>query len=200
MMKYYFCFLMIALAFCACCGNKSKTPEIVKEKSLWIDASANLQTFLVKENVGKYLDKTVETGFTKIIVDVRSGSGYPMYPSKVLPEIKVMNGKAVHRNWDYLGYFIEEAHQRGLKITASIPVFVGGRQHNGEGMAYDDPAKWDGKSSVEYHPQRGMIDIRDNSSQSHVFMNPLDPDWRRIALNYFSARRIPSLIPSQRSY
>ena len=171
----------VLLALNGCGGTK---PEMVaeKEKSLWIDASANLHTFLIKENVGKYLDKAAETGFTKIILDVRAGSGYPMYPSKVLPEITVLNGKKTDRDWDYLGYFVTEAHKRNLKITASIPVFSGGRQHNSEGMVYDDP-KWDGKSSVEYHPQRGMIDIRDNHSQHHVFMNPLDPDWRKISFD-----------------
>ena len=174
---------IIALCFLAlngCGGNRSKTT--VKEKSIWIDAPANLKTFLVKENVGKYLDKAVETGFTKIILDVRAPSGYPMYPSKVLPEATVVEGEKVHRDWDYLGYFIEEAHKRNLKVTASITVFTGGRQVNGEGMVYDDP-KWNGKSSIEYTPDRGMIDIRDNHSKSHVFMNPLDPDWRKITLD-----------------
>jgi uncharacterized lipoprotein YddW (UPF0748 family) len=180
-----FCFLMVVLALNSCGGNRQK-PQVeksaAKEKSLWIDASANLQTFLVKENVGTYLDKAVETGFTKVIVDVRAGSGYPMYPSKVLPEIKVLNGHEVHRDWNYLQYFLDEAHQRNLKVTASITVLSGGRQHNREGMVYDDP-KWNGKSCVEYHPQRGMIDIRENPSQHHVFMNPLDPDWRNLTLD-----------------
>ena len=180
-----FCVALCLLLLNSSCGGGSKsTSEMAaKEKSLWFDASANLQTFLVKENVGKYLDKAAETGFTKVIIDVRAGSGYPMYPSKVLPEITVMNGQEIQRDWDYLGYFIEEAHKRNLLVTASITTFVGGRQHNGEGMVYDDPEKWDGKSSVEYLPDRGMIDIRENHSQHHVFMNPLDPDWRKITLD-----------------
>jgi len=161
---------------------KSSIPVEKKEKELWIDASANLQTFLVKENVGKYLDKAAETGFTKIILDVRTGGGYPMYPSKVLPEATKLNGQEFHRDWNYLQYFIDEAHKRNLKITASITVFSGGRQHNKEGMVYDDP-KWNGKSSIEYTPDRGMIDIRDDASKQHVFMNPLDPHWRKIALD-----------------
>jgi len=93
-----------------------------------------------------------------------------------------MDGQEVHRDWDYLQYFVEEAHRRNLKITASITVFSGGRQHNKEGMVYDDP-EWNGKSSVEYTPDRGMIDIRDDSAQHHVFINPIDPDWRNIVLN-----------------
>jgi len=173
----------ISLLFCLSIGllamNGCSKPPPEKERSLWIDADANLRTFLVKENVGKYLDKAVEAGFTKIILDVRPGSGYPMYPSKVLPEITKVKGFEFSRDWDYLQYFLEEAHKRNLKLTASITVFSGGRQPFGEGMVYDDP-KWNGKSSVEYTPDRGMMDMRDNLAQVHVFMNPLDPDWRNI--------------------
>jgi len=177
---FLFLFAVVLWALNCCVGN-SKTPLSEKEKSLWIDASANLQTFLVKENVGKYLDKAAKAGFTKIIVDVRTGSGYPMYPSKVYPQVTILNGHEVQRHWDYLGYFIEEAHRRNLKLTASITTFSGGRQHNREGLVYDDH-KWNGKSSIEYSPEFGMIDIRDNDKQDHVFMNPLDPDWRNLTL------------------
>ena len=173
----------ISQFFCLAVGllmlNGCSKPQPEKERSLWIDADANLHTFLVKENVGKYLDKVVETGFTKIILDVRPGSGYPMYPSKVLPEITKVKGFEFRRDWDYLQYFLEEAHKRNLKLTASITVFSGGRQPFSEGMVYDDP-KWNGKSSVEYTPDRGMMDMRDNHEQVHVFMNPLDPDWQNI--------------------
>jgi uncharacterized lipoprotein YddW (UPF0748 family) len=128
------------------------------------------------------LDKAAETGFTKVIVDVRAGSGYPVYPSKALPELTKIKGFEFHRDWDYLQYFLEEAHKRKLKVTASITVFSGGRQPFGEGMVYDDP-KWNGKTSVEYLPDKGMIDVKDSPSQVHVFMNPLDPDWRNLTLD-----------------
>jgi len=173
------CLAVVFLTLNSCC-SKPSLPE--KERSLWIDADANLRTFLVKENVGKYLDKAVEAGFTKIILDVRPGSGYPMYPSKVLPEIAKIKGFEFTRDWDYLQYFLDEAHKRNLKLTASITVFSGGRQPLGEGLVYDDP-KWDGKSSIEYTRDRGMMDMKDNHDQVHVFMNPLDPDWRNVVFD-----------------
>jgi uncharacterized lipoprotein YddW (UPF0748 family) len=187
--KYLFGLIVCMLVLNAGCANRSKLlPEQLppavseKEKSIWIDASANLQTFLIKENVGKYLDTIAETGFNKIILDVRTGSGYPMYPSKVIPQVTVLNGQEVNRDWDYLQYFLDEAHRRNLKVTASITTFSGGRQHNKEGLVYEDP-KWNGKSSIEYTPDRGMIDIRDNPAQHHVFMNPIDPDWQNLTLD-----------------
>jgi uncharacterized lipoprotein YddW (UPF0748 family) len=180
-MKIVYLFL-IGFLLNSCGGGVSKQQSPEKEKSLWIDASGNMKTFLIKENVGKYLDKAAETGFTKVIVDVRLGTGYPMYPSKTLPEVKMLNGKDVSRDWDYLQYFLDEAHKRNLKVTASITVFSGGRQHSKEGMAYDDP-RWNGKSCVEYLPDRGMIDVRDNPAQSHVFMNPIDPDWQGVVFD-----------------
>ena len=175
-------FIAICMTILSGCGGNKSENATVKEKELWIDASANLRTFLVKENVGKYLDTIAATGFTKIILDVRTGSGYPMYPSKVIPQVTTLDGREIHRDWDYLGYFLEEAHKRHLKVTASIPVFSGGRQHNEEGLVYDDP-KWSGKSSVEYLPDRGMIDVRENRSQHHVFINPIDPDWQNLVLD-----------------
>jgi uncharacterized lipoprotein YddW (UPF0748 family) len=179
MKKIGFIFIALLLSFATIAQT---VLHAEKEKSLWIDATANMQTFLVKENVGKYLDKAVETGFTKIIVDVRTGSGYPMYPSKVLPELTKLNGKEIHRDWNYLQYFLDEAHRRKLKVTASITVFSGGMQHSKEGLVYDDP-KWNGKSCVEYTPDRGLIDIRENSAQHHVFMNPIDPDWQKVVFD-----------------
>ena len=183
------CLLAGILALSGCSGNKPKPqPEKLltavadKEKEIWIDADANLRRFLVKENVGKYLDTVAATGFTKIILDVRPGSAYPMYPSKVLPELTKLKSFEFHRDWDYLQHFLDEAHRRNLKVTASITAFSGGRQPFSEGLVYDDP-KWNGKSSVEYLPDRGMIDIRENLSQHHVFMNPLDPDWRNLTLD-----------------
>jgi len=164
-----------------CGGNKSYQPP-EKERSLWIDADANIRTFLVKENVGKYLDKAVEAGFTKIILDVRPGSGYPMYPSKVLPELKKVKGFEFTRDWDYLQYFLEEAHKRNLKLTASITVFSGGRQPFKEGMVYDDP-KWAERATVEYMPERGMVDMKDHLEAHHVFMNPLDTVYTNVVFD-----------------
>ena len=183
MMKNVICSIFFLLLLNGCGGGSKYECESEKGKSLWFDASANMDRFLDKDNVGKYLDKAVETGFTKVIIDVRSGTGYPLYPSEVMPQLSVLKGHEIVRDWDYLGYFLEEAHKRNLKVTASITVFVGGRQQFGEGLVFDDPEKWAGRSSIEYLADRGFVDVRDNTDQSHVFMNPLDPEWRKLTLD-----------------
>ncbi|MDR1668002.1 MAG: family 10 glycosylhydrolase [Bacteroidales bacterium] len=195
---YPVCFFLLLLfgMLCACSDNPpamqddeqdAKTEQEQtgtaeeKEIILWIDASANLRTFLDKTNVTLYLDKAVRTGFNRIVLDVRPLTGYPMYPSKVLPEITQLHGTAVQRDWDYLGFFLEEAHRRKMKVTASITVFSGGQCGAREGLVYDD-TRWNGKSCVEYTPE-GMSDIRNNASQVTVFMNPADALVRKLALD-----------------
>ncbi|MDR1865808.1 MAG: family 10 glycosylhydrolase [Bacteroidales bacterium] len=164
--------------------NEPETPAAPAEKEimLWFDASANFHTFSDKANVVKYLDKARETGFNKIVLDVRPLTGYPMYPSRILPVIGKLHGTTIHRDWDYLQYFLEEAHRRNMKVTASMTVFSGGQYALREGLVYDD-AKWNGKSCVEYMPNKGMMDIRNDPSQVAVFMNPIDPDVQALALS-----------------
>jgi uncharacterized lipoprotein YddW (UPF0748 family) len=189
-------FFILFAVLCACSGNQPAAQDEEREQKpeeeevgapdekeiiLWIDASANFRTFSDKANVTLYLDKAVKTGFNKIVLDVRPLTGYPMYPGKVLPEVTQLHGTVVHREWDYLGYFLEEAHRRKMKVTASITVFSGGQYALREGLVYDD-ARWNGKSCVEYTPE-GMNDIRNNASQVTVFMNPIDEDVRQLALD-----------------
>ena len=61
-----------------------------------------------------------------------------------------MNGKVIHRDWDYLQYFINEARRLGLKVTVSTAMFPSGHPATREGLVYDE-SRWDGKTAWNIH-------------------------------------------------
>jgi len=100
--------------------DTSDKPE--KVKMLWLDAEANFKLFAQKSNITTYLDLAKKTGFNMIVVNVRPVQGDVLYKSEFMPELTTINGITVNRDWDYLQYFIEEAHQRDLKVVADATI------------------------------------------------------------------------------
>ena len=93
-------------------------PASGKEKMLWFDAEANFQRFSTKEGITAMLDKTVEAGFNKIVVDVKPVEGDVLYASDFMTQATTIGSVTVPaRGWDYLQFFLDEAHKRGLKVT-----------------------------------------------------------------------------------
>ena len=86
-------------------------PVSEKPKILWIDASANFEYLAnSKENIRNTLVKAKNTGFTEVVVDVRPTCGDVLYESNIVEQIKKLNNIERTATWDYLGTFIEEAH------------------------------------------------------------------------------------------
>jgi len=156
-------------------------PEI-KDKMLWFDAEANFERFATKENITKYLTKAKETGFNKIVVDVRSVQGDVLYKSDFMPELTDSDGIHIERDWDYLQYFLDEAKRLELKVTVSTTVFVGGKPRNRSGMVYRDNS-WDGKTCMQY-TKNGMLDIKDDPGKVAAFLNPILPEVQDFCMKY----------------
>lgn len=156
-----------------------------KPKQLWFDAEANFELFLKKENITHYLDKTVETGFNEIVVDVRPIYGKVLYnKTKNMPKLTQIGNVKRDADWDYLEFFVEEAHKRGLKVIASATTFTIGRPATKEGPAYES-ADWDGKTTMQYKPNTtGLVDIKNDPSQVAVFLNPVLPEVQDYILTY----------------
>lgn len=162
---------------------KTVDMDLNKPKQLWIDAEANFQRFMKKENITFYLDKAKETGFNEIVVDVRPLYGKVLYnKTKSMPRLTQIGNIRRDADWDYLQFFIDEAHKRDLKIIASTTTFTIGRSSTREGPAYESSA-WDGKTTLLYK-STGMIDIKNDPSQVAVFLNPLLPEVQEYALTF----------------
>jgi len=156
---------------------------IRKEKVLWLDAEANYERFADKAIIIYYLEKAKSVGFNKIVVDVRPVEGDALFKSKYLTPLTEMNGKKVQRNWDYLQFFIDEAHKRDIKVAVSTTVFTGGTPSNKKGMVYNDD-RWLGKTCVEYTKNNEFTDIKDDASKVSAFLNPVLPSNQDFCLNF----------------
>jgi len=169
-------FLLFATYSFAGTGGKEKP------KYLWFDAEANFERFASKDSVSYYLEKAKSVGFNQVVVDVKPIYGKVLYNSKIVPRLTTIHGKVIHRDWDYLQYFIDEAHRLNLKVTVSTGMFPSGHPRTREGLVYEDK-RWDGKTCLEYMPNNQMIDIKNDEQKVGAFLNPVRKDVRKYALS-----------------
>lgn len=156
-------------------------PTGKKEKMLWFDAEANFQRFSTQAGIIEMLDKTVEAGFNKIVVDVKPVEGDVLYESAFMTQATAIGSVTVpSRDWDYLQFFLDEAHKRNLKVTVSTTIFPMGMPSTRQGPAYRD-SRWNGKTCLQHKPE-GMVDIKNDPSKVAAFLNPVLPEVQDFAL------------------
>ena len=176
--------LIACFAWIGCLSHAATahgSSQFEKPKYLWFDAEANFERFSHKDSIRYYLDKTKETGFSHIVVDVRPIYGQVLYKrTKRMQPISHMRGKSVDRKWDYLKFFIKEARKRKLKVIASATIFPAGNPSTREGLAYED-STWASKTVIEWTPD-GLKDIKDDKTKVAAFLNPSLPEVQDYAL------------------
>lgn len=171
-----------------------KIPVANKPKLLWMDAHANFKYLANdQESVKKYIKLAKETGFTEIVVDVRPASGDVLYKSNIVQEVKKLGDVERTANWDYLGFFIEEAHKQGLKVTASVAAMVGGTTADG-GLLFRDASKRDWATSL-YKALGDIVNSMDDASQTTKAFNMAHPDVQEYLVSIMSeiATKYPAL-------
>ena len=174
--------LLVALVGCAPKSNYDTLGG--KPKYLWFDASANFKRFAEKDSIDYYLDKAVEAGFNRIVVDVRPVEGEALYKSEIVPEMKRLGATIIERDWDYLQYFVDGAHKRGMKITAGTTMFPVGSPYHHLGPAFYDKPEFVGRTTMQYTPE-GMVDIRTmGKKEVAAFLNPAMPENQEYALSF----------------
>jgi uncharacterized lipoprotein YddW (UPF0748 family) len=173
-MKKYI-FLIIVCLFPLALAAKSGHPE--KPKAIWIEAHGNFTRFATKANVDKYLKKIKETGFNQIYLDVKPGLGNALYKSDILPPLVQFDNETVERDWDYLGYWIQQAKRYHIDIIAWISTTGFGFTKARQGPIYQDH-RWDGKTQVamEGNDPNKLVDIRDQKSVDAAMLNPCLPE------------------------
>lgn len=151
-------------------------PQPEKPVAMWIDAEANFGRLKTKTDIRFWLDKIEKAGFNAIIVDVKPVQGDVLYDSDFLPACTSLGGASVpDRGFDYLQYFIDQAHERGMRITVSTTIFTMGLPQSKTGPGYTDPY-WDDKFCKEYLPD-GIVDIRETKDWGiFAFLNPVLPE------------------------
>ena len=151
------------------CGRKNLSGE--KAITAWICTDANFARFATRDSVDWYLDKIKDTGFNQVCVDVKGADGQVLYHSDFLPTMTEHAGRVIeNRGWDYLGYFLEAAHKRDLKVMVSIAPFSVGVACEQFGAVYRNP-ELKRYTCLKYTPE-GMIKLEDDRSEVGVNMNP----------------------------
>ena len=168
----------ISLIFFAWQQALASEPELqMKPKLMWFDASANFRRFSYPDSIDYYLDKVKEIGFTDVVVDVRSTSGKVLFESEFAPTMKERKG-FVRPDFDYLGHFITKAHAIGLRVQASVNVFVPFKFFAKGSMPWKGNK---GITSMVYTPDKGIVPVWESRYSATV--NPLDTTFRNRAIN-----------------
>ena len=154
-------------------GTGGSEEKVDKPVQLWIDAHANFSRFGSKANITTYLERMKATGFTEIYVDVKPGIGHALYDSDILPPLTRWGTLTVNREWDYLGFFIEEAERLDIGVIASISTLGFGITGTQEGLIYDSD-RWNGKTQMEMigNDPNNIVDMRNQSGVDAVMLNP----------------------------
>ena len=161
-----------------------------KPKYMWFDGEANFRRFSNPDSIDFYLDKIHSLGFTDAIVDVRPITGEVFFDTQYAPKKREWNGFE-RKDFDYLGRFISTAHRLGMKVHASMNVFVAGHNYFDRGLIYSSHPEW---ASVMYTPD-GMKPITEEKEKYGAMVNPTNADFRKSILNVMCdlVRKYPSL-------
>lgn len=177
--------LLIASSLHSCSRSSDNEMVDIAPKLMWIDATANIERFNNKDTIDYYLEKVKKLGFTDIVVDVRPISGHLLYESDYAPLLTECRGKEIHYTFDYLGYYIEKAHDLGLKVQASLNTFVAGHNFMDSGPIYEGGnADW---ATIVYPPDEEVkfIPITEEKHKYSAMVNPVNEEFQKYILNIF---------------
>jgi len=163
----------------ACCSSTANNTPTSKPALMWIDAEANYARFNNVDTIDKYIDIVADLGFTHLAVDARPITGELMYDSELAPRFKgIRNNIEPDPTFDYLGHFIERAHERGMKVLFSLNVFCAGHNFFDRGLIFTDHPEW---ASIVQEPELGLVPItalKHRSDKYGGMVNPIDPDYQ----------------------
>lgn len=172
---------LLAVTYMSAISGRDSRPE--PEVYITIGADANFLRFADRDSVPIYLDKCQESGINHIVLDVKPNYGKVLYRSSLLPYLDFIEGltpEPLNRQWDYLQTFIDECHNRSMRLSASFSVMPCGSPYWKRGLCYLDSA-YDSLLCVEYRKDGTFGDMRD-TRKAAAFLNPARPEVRERAL------------------
>lgn len=110
-----------------------------------------------KKKIQEILDFLKEKNFNMILLQVRSFSD-AIYPSKIFPLSKSLTGNENESYpFDFLKYFIDEAHQRGIEVHAWINPYRIRNNTDVSSISIKNPAYgWLGTNKVKVIENQGI--------------------------------------------
>lgn len=172
----------IAMLAVSSCGKKAANePTEGKPAVMWVDAEANLKRFNSADTIDKYVDMVADLGFTHLAVDARPITGELLYDSELAPRFHgSRDSVALDPTLDYLGHFIEKAHERGLKVLFSLNSFCAGHNYFNKGLIYDGHPEW---ASMVLDPEKGIIPITEVKGKYGAMVNPINEEYQEYIIN-----------------
>ncbi|MDE5567474.1 MAG: family 10 glycosylhydrolase [Muribaculaceae bacterium] len=175
--------LSLVAANVSCSTVAAKDIDTEPEVYVTIAADANFLRFSDKDSIVWYLDKAHEAGINHVVLDVKPNYGKVLYCSQYLPYLDYIEGiteQPLARDWDYLQFFIDECHRRGMRLSASFSIMPCGSGYWQRGMCYQDTI-YDRWLAIEYRPDGTFSDMRD-TRKAAVFLNPSNPEVQEYEL------------------
>lgn len=162
---------LLCLAAVALIANADKKPAY-----MWIDAEGNIDRFNNRDTIDKYVDLVADHGFTHLIVDARPIDGSLLYDSDLAPRFRgLRNPVQLDTTFNYLGRFIQRAHDRGLKVLFSLNTFCAGHNYYDRGLVYESHPEW---TSIVYDIDRGLIPITEQKEKYAAMVNPVNDEYQ----------------------
>ena len=110
-------------------------------RTLWIDATANLDRYNSEEKIVALVKKIADVGFNTIVFDIKPISGQVVYNSRIAPKLLEWRGRTMDASFDPLPLMIREAHRDGLQLFVSLNAFSEGHRLFNVGPGYNRPTQ-----------------------------------------------------------
>lgn len=169
---------VVSMTMASCCSNNANERETADTKPaiMWVDAEANYARFNHPDTINKYVDMLAELGFTHLAVDARPITGELMYDSDLAPRFKGINNDIEpYGGLDYLGQFVERAHDKGMKVLFSLNAFCAGHNYFDRGLIYEGHPEW---ATIVQDPVRGLVPITEQKEKYSAMVNPIIPEYQ----------------------
>ena len=113
----------------------------VQGRTLWIDATANLDRYNSEEKIVALVKKIGDVGFNTVVFDIKPISGQVVYNSRIAPKLVEWKGKTMDAAFDPLPLMIREAHKNRLQLFVSLNAFSEGHRLFNVGPGYSRPTQ-----------------------------------------------------------
>jgi uncharacterized lipoprotein YddW (UPF0748 family) len=153
----------------AATGAEATQPATRELRGIWLRPVASLTSATLQ------LDNIQKAGFNAIYVETFY-HGFTIYPSKYVPIRPEMKGK------DFLKFYVEEGHKRGLEVHAWTEVYYWEVDTTLHPQFPKTPL-------FEQHPD-WLLRLRNGKTTevqetAHIFANPAHPEVRRFLVDFF---------------
>lgn len=130
-----------------------------------------------KEGIIKTLERLKKTGITNVFVESYY-QGYTIFPSKTLESYGVIPQRKEFQGWDPLKIWVEEAHNRGMKVHVWFQTFYTGNEDISKNPKHVISAHpdWANVQKRYYSAERPMPST---SEHNGYFLDPANPDVQK---------------------